>query len=194
MNGKNINFDNKNIKKSDFYNKNKKIFNIDDIDVNKILVSKKEPYGKNNSLIYFIGYNDNDVIRPLCLKLSKMTGYINEFNENKNTIIMSLRINDEQLFKKYSKILKKSWEVNENRFWKQPYDKYIKTKIKTYADIIVTNFHNKKMPKEKVPSEPDEKYYPQTVLEECKYVQEKMKFENYIDEELDSDSDNDELI
>ena len=69
MNGKSINFDNKNIKKSDFYNKNKKIFNIDDIDVNKILVSKKEPYGKNNSLIYFIGYNDNDVIRPLCLKL-----------------------------------------------------------------------------------------------------------------------------
>ena len=40
-NGKNINFDNKNIKKSGFYNKNKKIFNIDDIDVNKILVSKK---------------------------------------------------------------------------------------------------------------------------------------------------------
>ena len=47
----------------------KKIFNIDDIDVNKILVSKKEQYGKNNSFIYFIGYNDNDVIRPLCLKL-----------------------------------------------------------------------------------------------------------------------------
>ena len=33
------------------------------------------------------------------------------------------------------------------------------------------------------------KYYPQTFLEECKYVQEKIKFENYIDEELDSDSD-----
>ena len=41
MNGKSISFDNKNIKKSDFYNKNKKIFNIDNIDVNKILVSKK---------------------------------------------------------------------------------------------------------------------------------------------------------
>ena len=35
----------------------------------------------------------------------------------------------------------------------------------------------------------DKKYYPQTFLEECKYVQEKIKFENYIDEELDSDSD-----
>ena len=54
MNGKNINFDNKNIKKSDFYNKNKKIFNIDDIDVNKILVSKKEQYGKYNSSTYIL--------------------------------------------------------------------------------------------------------------------------------------------
>ena len=42
MNRENINFDNKNIKKSDFYNKNKKIFSIDDIDVNKVLVSKKD--------------------------------------------------------------------------------------------------------------------------------------------------------
>ena len=37
-----MNFDNKNIKKSGFYNKNKKVLNIDDIDVNKILVSKKK--------------------------------------------------------------------------------------------------------------------------------------------------------
>ena len=60
------------------------------------------------------------------------------------------------------------------------------------------------MPKEKVPCkclsiimldsviESDEKPYPQKFLEECKYVQEKMKFENYIDEELYSDFDNDE--
>ena len=54
MNRKIINFDNKKIKKSDFYNKNKKIFNIDDIDVNKILVSKKETYGKYNLFKYFI--------------------------------------------------------------------------------------------------------------------------------------------
>ena len=69
MNGNNIDFDNKNIKKSDFYNKSKKIFNIDDIDVNKTLASKKEQYGKYNSFKYFIGYNDNGVIRPLCLFL-----------------------------------------------------------------------------------------------------------------------------
>ena len=53
------------------------------MDVNKILVSKKEIYGKYNSFKYFIGYNDNDVIRPL-LELSQMTGYINKFDEDKN--------------------------------------------------------------------------------------------------------------
>ena len=68
MTGKSINFDDKKIGKSDFYKKNKKIFNIDDIDVDKILISKKEPYGKNNALKYFIGYND-DVIRPLFITL-----------------------------------------------------------------------------------------------------------------------------
>ena len=57
------------------FTKIKKIFNIDDIDVNKILVSKKETYGKYNLFKYFIGYNDNDVFRPLYLGLSQMTGY-----------------------------------------------------------------------------------------------------------------------
>ena len=61
--------------KSDFYNKNKKIFNIDDIDVNKILVSKKEQYGEYSSFKYFIGYNDNNIIRPLYLELSQMKNH-----------------------------------------------------------------------------------------------------------------------
>ena len=98
MNAKNINFDNKDIKKSDFYNKNKTIFNIDDINVNKILVSKKEQYSKHNSFKYFIEYNDNNIIRPLYLFLSQTTGYINKFDKNK--ITMSLMVKDMQLFKK----------------------------------------------------------------------------------------------
>ena len=55
MSGKNINFDDKKIKKIDFY-KNQKAFQIDDIDINKIIVSKKEPYGTKNALKYIIGY------------------------------------------------------------------------------------------------------------------------------------------
>ena len=71
----------------------------------------------------------------------------------------------------------------------------------------ITNFQSKKMPKEKVPCKclsiimldsvikAKKKYYPQTLLEECKYEQEKIKMENLIDDDLEkilSDgSDND---
>ena len=61
MSGKSINFDDKKINKSSFY-KNKKLFNLNAIDVNKMLVSKKESYGTKDSLEYFTGYNDGDVI------------------------------------------------------------------------------------------------------------------------------------
>ena len=91
--------------------KTKKIFNINDIVVNKILVSKNEEYGKYNSFKHFIGYNDNDVIKPLYLELSQMTGYINKFNEN----TMSLMIKDKQVLKNYNKIWRKKRKFNENR-------------------------------------------------------------------------------
>ena len=67
------------IKKSEFY-WNKKAFLLIDIDVNKILVSKKEQYGTKDALKYFIRDNDNDVIRPLCLTLPQMTGYAKKSN------------------------------------------------------------------------------------------------------------------
>ena len=41
-----------------------------DTDINNILVSKKESYGNKNWFKYFIGYNDNDIIRSLCKRLS----------------------------------------------------------------------------------------------------------------------------
>ena len=197
MNGKSMNLEGKKVKKGEFY-KNKKVFLIDDVDVNKILVSKKEPYGTKNSFKYFIGYNDNDIIRPLCIRLPQMTGYARKFDENAT---MSFIVKDKRLLKKYTKI----WETIEGlmkiNFESKPVYgedvKYIKTKIKTYADSIITNFHNKKMPKEKAPCKclsiimldfvikANKKYYPQTLLEECKYVQEKIKIENLIDDDLE---------
>ena len=151
MSGKNINFDDKKIKKSIFY-KNKRIYSTDDIDINNILVSKKEPYSNKNSVKYFIGYNDNDIIRPLCIRLPQMTGYTRKFDENAR---MSFIVKDKKLLKSYTKI----WETIEglmkiNLESKPVYgddDKYIKTKIKKYAGSIITNFHNKKMPKENAP-------------------------------------------
>ena len=71
-------------------------------------------------------------------------------------------------------------------------DKYIKTKIKLYGDKINTNFQGKKIPKEKCLSlivldsviRANKKYYPQTLLEECKYEIKKNKMENLINDDL----------
>ena len=71
----------------------KKAFQLIDIDFNKILVSKREPYGTKNSFKYFIGYNDNDVIKPLCLSLSQITGYTRKSKEN-TTVILGLKMNN----------------------------------------------------------------------------------------------------
>ena len=88
-------------------------------------------------------------------------------------------------------------------------DKYIKTRIKSYKDSITTNFYikngSKKIPEEKVPHKclsiiildsviyAYEKYHPQALSEEWKYVKEKIKTNNYIDEELKSESDSDSV-
>ena len=130
MSGKNINFNDKKIKRSTFY-KNKTINTIEDIDVNNILVSKKEPYGNKNWLKYFIRYNDNDIVRPLCIRLPQMTGYARKFDENATLYFI---VKDKKLLKSYIKI----WETIEGLmkiyFEGKPVDgddvKYIKTKIK----------------------------------------------------------------
>ena len=51
------------INKSNFY-KNKKPSKIDETDFVKMSVSKRESFGEKSSLKYFVGYNDNDVIKP----------------------------------------------------------------------------------------------------------------------------------
>ena len=103
MSRKNIVFNDKKIKKSSFY-KNRKLFNIDDIDVNKILSSEKESYGTKSSLKYFIGYNDDGVIRPLCIKLPQMIGYVKCFDSNKT---ISFKATNKKLLKQYTKIWEK---------------------------------------------------------------------------------------
>ena len=66
-----------------FFCISRKPFNVSDIDVNKIVISKEVVYGTKNYVKYFIGYIDeDDVIRPLLLKLPQVIGYL------KNLIIV----------------------------------------------------------------------------------------------------------
>ena len=121
---------------------------------------------------------DNDVIRPLCLRLPQMTGYATKFDEN---AIMSFRANNKDILKNYNKIWEKTEKLMKIDFESKPVDgdddKYIKTKIKIYAGSMIANVHDKKMPQEKAPCKclsiimldsiikAKKKYYSQTLLE-----------------------------
>ena len=126
MSAKRINFDDKKINKSNFY-KNKRLFSLNDIDVNKILVSNKKSYGTKKSLKYFTGYNDGNVIRPLCTILPQIIGYVKHFDINK---AMPFKVSDNKLLKKYKKIWEKIGNLLSIEFDSEhiygDVDKYIK--------------------------------------------------------------------
>ena len=156
---------------------------------------------------YFIGYRDEDIIRALCIKLPD----VKNFDNNK---AMSLKVDDNKLLKKFNKI----WEIISNllniEFDGKPVygdsDKYINTSIKMYGDIVNTSFQGKEVPEEDASCKclslivldsiirVSKKYYPQILLEECKYVIRKNKMENLINDDLnlsssdesDNESDN----
>ena len=115
MSEKNVNSGEKKIK-SNFY-KNKKVTKIDDIDVNKTLVSKEEPYRTKNSFKYFIGYNDSGIIRPLCIKLPQMIGYVRKFEGNTT---MYFKTSNKQLLKKYNQIWKRFEKLLKIEFDSEP--------------------------------------------------------------------------
>ena len=131
MGGKEIDFKDKKINKNEFY-RNQKLVKIKDIDINKILISKLEPYSsKKDTNKYIIGYSD-DVIKPLCILLSQMIGYVKCFDSNKR---MSFVADDKELLKEYSKVWEKISDLIGEKFDSEPVygDKYISTKIKSYA-------------------------------------------------------------
>ena len=69
------------------------------------MVSKKEPYGTNKSIKYFTGYNNDDVIRPLCIKLPQMIENVKCFDSNKT---ISFKVTDKKLLKNILKYGEKS--------------------------------------------------------------------------------------
>ena len=73
-----------------------------------------------------------------------MTGYARKFDDN---AAMSFRVNNKELLKNYNKIWEKIEKLMTIKFESKPVygddDKYTKTKIKIYAESMITNSHNK---------------------------------------------------
>ena len=198
MSEKTIKFGDKKINKIDFYN-NKKQFTIEDIDINKILISKPESCDKNNMRKYIIGYNDK-TISLLQLFLPKMTGYLNIFKDGNRK--MSFLSDNNEFLERYIEIWEKISDLINKKFDSDPVynNKYINTKIRSYNNDIMTNFHdmdnknnkNNKLPEKNKPYKCvslisldsiikiNGKYYPQTLLQECVYKLINKKVENII--------------
>ena len=109
-------------------------FNIEDIDINKILISKPETY-ENNMKKYIIGYNDN-TISPLQLFLPKMTGYLDIFKDGARK--MSFFTNINEFLERYTAIWEKISDLVNKKFDSDPIynNKYINTKIRSYNNDI----------------------------------------------------------
>ena len=151
----------------------------------------------------FIGYKDDNIVRPLCVILPQMSGYI-KYSE-KEGINMSFIIKDDCVLIKYNKIWHKIKEIKSIKFHSMPvYDKkYIKAKVREFNGVIKTNFLSEEVPKEGVHYtciacitidsiiKMRKKNYPQFFLEECRYKIKKTKMSEFIDTQLESDSSSD---
>ena len=133
-----------------------------------------------------------------------MNDYVKYFDDNKT---MSFVADDKELLKQYTKVWEKIKDLIGKKFDAEPVygGKYIKTKIKSYNNDIRTNFHgegnSRKVPKESFSYKclslisldsvikMGKKYYPQTLLEECKYKLTKKKMEDLITDDFDSSSE-----
>ena len=114
----------------------------------KYYFPKKNYMVKKAHLNIFLGYND-DAIRPLCLKLPQMIGYVKNFDSNKT---MYFKVYDNRLLKKYTKVWERVSILMNIEFDSEltfgDNDKCIKAKVKPYGDEVNTNFQGKKIPRE----------------------------------------------
>ena len=202
MSLKKLKFGNKEVNKKEFYSSKEAIL-LDSVDLSKIVVSKKWKID-DKTYKYFCGYLNNDFIKPLCVTLPQMNGYIKYFDESAKN--MSFVTDDEKVYEKYNEI----WEVIRNflkiDFTVNPVrdDIYLVAKLKIFNKINKTTFTNNAIPMEInnyicIPAididsllKIDKRLYPQAYLEQCKYKLKKRKIVNYINDEIiDENSDSD---
>ena len=134
-------------------------------------------------------------------EFAQMIGYIKIFDGNKT---LSFKVNDKKLLKKYNKIWREIADLLDVQFDSDTVygdnEKYIKTKIRTYEEKVITNFQGKKIPKENASYNcvalvaidcvirMNKKYYPQTYLCKFKYQVRKNRMENLVNDDFDLSS------
>ena len=116
------------------------------VDLDQIVVSHKFKHN-GEGFKYFIGYLIGEIVKPLCIILPQMNGYMKYFENGSKNI--SFLIKDDEVWDKYDKM----WDVVKNKqnikFHSEPvYEyNYSKAKVREFNGVIKTNVLSNGMPK-----------------------------------------------
>ena len=197
MNEKTLKFENIRVNKKDFY-KSKQPVDLASVNVDQIVISGNFKHS-DEGFKCFTGYKEGEIVKPLCITLRQMNGYVKYFeNGDKN---ISFFIKDADVLYKYNEIWGKAKGKLNIKFHSEPtYDKKcIKAKVRELNNVIKTIFLSNKAPKENMRYtcitcltidsvvKMDKKNYPQIYLEECKYKIKKIQMPRFINAELESE-------
>ena len=200
MSEKTLKFNNIKVNKKEFH-KSKQAIDSDSVDTDKIVVSDKFQHSEEG-FRYFIGCQEDEIVKPLCIILPQMNGYIKYFENGGKIIIL---IKNSEVWEKYEDILNVIKNKLNIKFHSQPIyeNKYLKTKVREFSGSIKTNFLGNNIPKENTyytciasitgdsVMKVKKKNYPQVYLEECKYKVKKINTPRFINIELEPDSEPD---
>ena len=107
MSEKTLKFNNIRVNKKKIH-KSKQPIDLMLVSVNQIVTSDKFKHS-DECFKYFTGYREGEIVKPLCIILPQMSGYIKYFeNGGKN---MSFLIKDDEVWEKYENI----WDVIKNK-------------------------------------------------------------------------------
>ena len=199
ISGKKLKFDNIRVNKKEFL-KSKQPIDVNLVNVDQIVVTDKFKHS-DDGFKYFIGYKKSEIVKPLCIILPQMSGFIKYFEDGGEN--MSFMIKNDGVLDKCDEIWGKIKDKINIKFHSMPvYDKkYIKAKVREFNGVIKTNFLGDEVPKENehytciacitIDSvmRMEKKNYLQVYLRECKYRVKKAKMTKFIEAELESGSE-----
>ena len=148
MSEKTLKFDNIRVNKKELH-KSKQPINLDLVNVGQIVVSEKVKHS-DDGFRYFVGCKEGEIVKPLCIILPQMSGYIKYFETGDKN--MSLVIKDDDVLDKQNEIWENIKKKRNIKFHNIPvYDeKSKKVKVREFNGMIKTNFLGDEMPKENV--------------------------------------------
>ena len=142
MSEKTLKLDNIRVNKKEFHRPNQAI-DLMSLNVDQTVIFDKFKHS-DDGFKYFIGYQEDEIVKPFCIILPQMSGYIKYFEKGGKN--MSFLIKDHEVWEKY----KKNWDVIKSKlsikFHSKPiYDqKYLKANVREFEGVI--NFLDNEMP------------------------------------------------